>query len=446
MDKRIDRLRRRQQRLWRKSASTILSLHYNLALLVAFLTIVILGTFWILVDQKLEKHLILNAQSYGYGISRYSSTDLKDLLLSDDKKTQQSYMQRLTADPIINEALLYDNLGTLLAVSSIISETNKDAGTTDKSNTLIILEDIIHDQKRLGMIQLEINRTTQEAPIQKLLNLLAIFTVVMMILTTFIAWLVTRRLTRSLRQLFKVPVNTPEENSVEDFDVGSELKLLLESTSNDLDSPAPVSRAERSGIHQLLALDSVAESSDVIIMNLRLPHLADWLKPDRGTPNVQLLRKLDRLLIMTIHSQQGHLLNFDGMTAQACFGLNGKVSAAVYKAVSCCQLLKIQLDEISLNPKFCLRKEERLLIRHMKRTPVAIPIHDHDVEPDLLFSSNKLWLILNKNISEDKRLLDQITLKRINEDWMSIKEVHPTAQSMIERQLTWIRYLLTNAE
>jgi len=397
------------------------------------------------VDQKLERHLLENARIHGYSITRYASSDLKQLISSEDTSAQKRYLQRLIDDPFVMEAQLYDNKGTLLAKSTLIEQENNQPFNFDEQNVMTLLEDIILNEKRIGIIQLKIDRHRIEAPIQKLLNTLAIITVVIMILAIITAWLVSRRLTRSLRKLLKFPINTPEDNAIKNLDVSSELKLMLESSSSTMGSPAPVSRAEESGIHQLLAADSVAESADVIILRLHLCDLATWLKPDSGTPNVHLLRQLDRLLILTIHSQQGHLLSFDGITAQACFGLDGNLSSASYRAASCSLLLKTLLGELLLNPKICLRKEERLLIRHMKRTPVAIPIHALEEETDFFFSNDKLWLLLHKSITEDQRLQEQVKLTRFDQNWMTIEQTHPSAKAMIERQLTWIRYLLSNS-
>jgi len=184
----------------------------------------------------------------------------------------------------------------------------------------------------------------------------------------------------------------------------------------------------------------------VIILKLYISDLAKWLKSTSGSPNVDLLRQLDRLLIVTIHSQQGHLLSFDGITAQACFGLDGNLSSATFRAASCSLLLKRLLDELSLEPKICLRKEKRLLVRHMNRTPVAIPIHKADDEPVSLLSDSNLWVLLHKSIYDDRRLLEQLRLKDYNKNWKTIKETRPSAQSMMERQLTWIKYLLSQTE
>ncbi|PCJ50250.1 MAG: hypothetical protein COA74_03230 [Gammaproteobacteria bacterium] len=461
MDKKFDRLRRQQQRLWRKAAVSILSLHHNIAILMAFLMITVLGIFWVLVDQKLEDHLIDNARAYGYGISQYSTTDLKELILSEDKASQELYLHRLTADPLILEARLYNQLGTLLAITPAINTQQADPNlTTDNligdsvgnsfgksiepknGNSLTLLEDIKDGTQALGILQLEIDRNLQEAPTHKLLNLLAIFTVVMMIIAVILVWFITKRLTRSLRKLLKFPINSPEEKIIHNLDVGSELKHMLESSTSTSDSPAPVSRAEESGIHQLLAADSIAKSGEVIILRLYLPELSKWLKPASGAHNVGLLRKLDRLLIMTIHSQQGHLLSFDGITAQACFGLDGNLDSAVYRSVSCSLLMENLLTELSLSPKISLRQEQRLLIRHMKRTPVAIATTIYNDDKELLLPEQQPWLVLHDNISQDKRLADQMMLSKITQNWHTIDEITLAAQSMIERQLTWIRYLL----
>ena len=442
MDKKFDRLRRQQQRLWRKAAVSILSLHHNLAVIVAFLMIIILGTFWLLVDNKLDKHLSLNARTYGYGIARYSSPDLKELIKSNDQQAQQKYLQRITADPLIIEALLFDRLGAELAKSTTNNDKGNDVISTHE--TMSLLEDIIEDNQRVGILQVIIHQEALQAPVTKILNQMAIFIVVMMLLSTIIAWFITKILTKSLRKLLKFPIDTPEDDAMDRLDVSSELKLMLETSSFSSNSPAPVSQAEESGLHHLLAADSIAESAEVITLRLCLPDLSSWLKPDIGTPNVKLLRKLDRLLIMTIHSQQGHLLSFDGITAQACFGLDGHSSAAVYRAVSCSLLLKTLLEELSLKPKICLRREERLLIRHMKRTPVAIPIHSTEDDTELLYSDDKIWLLLQNKITDDQRLIEQMQLVDVANGWMTIKEINQTAQSMIERQLSWIRYLLIN--
>ncbi|MFT5452033.1 MAG: hypothetical protein ACI9N9_001520, partial [Enterobacterales bacterium] len=284
----------------------------------------------------------------------------------------------------------------------------------------------------------------QEAPIHKLLNILAIITVTMMIAAVLFAWLITKRLTKSLRKLLKFPINSPEEKIIQNLDVGSELKLMLESSTSTSDSPAPISRAEESGIHQLLAADSVAKSGDVVILKLYLPELAKWLDTTSGGHYVRRLRELDRLLIMTIHSQQGHLLSFDGITAQACFGLDGNSDSAVYRSVSCSLLLKHLLADLSLSIKVSLRKEQRLLVRHMKRTPVAIATSLFEDDKECLLSQGQHWLLLHNNISHDRRLLDQMSLSNITQNWLAIEHLNKAAQSMIERQLTWIKYLLAD--
>ena len=474
MDKKFDRLRRKQQRLWRKAAVSILSLHHNIAILIAFLMIAVLGIFWVLVDQNLEEYLIDHARGYGYGISRYSSNDLKDLMLSSDTESQKLYLQRLTNDPLIIEARLFDQLGSILAISSstdsleveeqaddiqdnipeLSTDSDSDnvldkqdiasAAKLNYKDTLTLLEDIKDGQQRLGTLQLEIDRAIQEAPIHNLLNVLAIITVTLMISAVIFAWLITKRLTKSLRKLLKFPINSPEEKIIQNLDVGSELKLMLESSTSTSDSPAPISRAEESGIHQLLAADSVAKPGEVIILKLYLPDLAKWLDTTSGGHNVRLLRKLDRLLIMTIHSQQGHLLSFDGITAQACFGLDGNLDSAVYRSVSCSLLLKHLLEDLSLSIKVSLRREQRLLVRHMKRTPVAIATTLFEDDKECLLSQEQPWLLLHNNISHDRRLLDQMSLSNITPNWLAIEELNKAAQSMIERQLTWIKYLLAD--
>jgi uncharacterized membrane protein affecting hemolysin expression len=468
MDKTFDRLRRKQQRLWRKAAVSILSLHHNIAILMAFLMITVLGIFWVLVDQNLEEYLVDHVRGYGYGISRYSSDDLKDLILNSDTESQKLYLQRLTSDPLIIEARLFDQLGSILAISSntdnleveeqadeIIDKNQElstdvdkqySASTTKKNykETFILLEDIKDAQQRIGTLQLEIDRAIQEAPIHKLLNILAILTVSMMIAAVIFAWLITKGLTKSLRKLLKFPINSPEEKVIHNLDVGSELKHMLESSTATSDSPAPISRSEESGIHQLLAADSVAKSGDVIILKLYLPELSKWLDTTSGGHNVRLLRKLDRLLIMTIHSQQGHLLSFDGITAQACFGLDGNLDSAVYRSVSCSLLLKHLLADLSLSIKVSLRKEQRLLVRHMKRTPVAIATSLFEDDKECLLSEGQPWLLLHNNISNDRRLLDQMSLINITQNWLGIENLNQAAQSMIDRQLTWIKYLLAD--
>lgn len=444
MDKKIDRLRRQQQRLWRKAAASILSLHSNIAILLAFLMIIVLGTFWALIDHKLEKHLLGNAQTHGYSITRYALDDLSELITSGDIASQEKYLQRLTNDRLVIDARLFDYQGTLLAKSNLLTQTNDNILST-KSETLTLLEDIKQNDIRIGILQIKIDRQRVETPVQKLLNSLAMLTVGMMIIAIIIAWLISKRLTRPLRQLLKFPINTPEDHFNENLDVGSELKLMLESSSDSTGAPAPVSKAEQSGIHQLLAADSVAESAEVVILKIYLCDLTNWLKPDTGTPNVHLLRQLDRLLILTIHSQQGHLLSFDGITAQACFGLDGDLASAAFRAASCSLLLKTLLEELTLQPKMCLRKEERLLIRHMKRTPVAIPIHSIEEETNPLFADNTLWLLLHKSINDDPRLLEQMQLVEFNQNWKMLDEVNHTAQAMLDRQLTWIRYLMSDS-
>ncbi len=443
MEQKIDRLRRQQQRLWRKAAVSLLSLHQNITILIAFLMITVLGILWVMLEHKLDHQMSKNARNYGYGISRYAAADLKDLILSKDEKNQNLYLARLTNDPLIVEAILYDALGVVLAKQS---QGSVNAETSINTKTQILLEDINVDGQRIGIVQLKIDQALQQEPINNLMRRISFTTVAMMIIMTFVAWLLAKRLTRSLRKLIRLPLNSPQEKSITNIDISGELRLMLESTTSSSDSPAPVSRAEESGIHQLLAADSVTEMGNLIVMKLCLPDLSSWLKPETGTPNVHLLRQLDRLLIVTIHSQQGHLLNFDGITAQACFGLDGDMKTATFRAVSCCLLLNILLEEISLSPKVCLREEERLLIRHMKRTPVAIPIHSADDENERIALSDKNWLLLNKNIIQDERLLEQMELVEVSENWSSIKETHKNAQSMIERQLAWIRFLLENTE
>jgi len=448
MDKKLDRLRRQQQRMWRKSARSILLMHQNITILIAFFMITILGILWVMLENKLDHHLTNQTRTYGYGISRYASTDLERLILTKNTKAQKNYLIRITNDPFIIEATLFDDLGVILATHSSHPETtNESTQQSLQSQTRqTLIEDILSDDKRVGILQLVMDQEQQNRPIRKLMNRISLSTVVMMIVTTFLAWLLAKRLTYPLRKLIKMPMDSPDDTGITSIDVSSELRLMLESTTASSDSPAPVSRAEEAGIHQLLAADSITEPGNLIVMKLCLPDLSTWLKPDSGRPNVRLLRQLDRLLIVTIHSQQGHLLNFDGITAQACFGLDGNMDTAVYRALSCSLLLHQLLNEISLSPKVCIRDEERLLIRHMNRTPVAIPIHSLDDENERMQLSSEHWLLLNKNISRDKRLLEQIELVNISDNWSSIKNTHYKVDSMIERQLTWIKFLLENSK
>ena len=102
------------------------------------------------------------------------------------------------------------------------------------------------------------------------------------------------------------------------------------------------------------------------------------------------------------------------------------------------------LTDLTLSPKISLRREQRLLIRHMKRTPVAIPTTIYADDKELLLSKQQPWLILHNNICHDKRLIDQMSLSKSTENWQTIDEITLAAQSMIERQLTWIRYLLVD--
>ncbi|MCP4411575.1 MAG: hypothetical protein GY808_03260 [Gammaproteobacteria bacterium] len=446
MTNKLDRLKRIQQRLWRKAAASILSLHHNLVIILSFLLITAFGSFWIFIDQKLETQLLKSITENGYSISRYAAADLRPLILSKDKQSQESYLNRLTSHPLIISARLFDHQGALLTENHASSEKS-----SIESDILTLLEDIYglhftdqqNDQKRIGILQLQMDKARQKKPIQTLMDTIAIITIIVMVLSIIIAWFVSKHLTKPLRNLLKSPINAPGKGIIEKLDVATELKLMLESSSSIYDSPAPVSNAEASGIHQLLSVDSVAEIGEVIILKLYLSDLAKWLTPASGSPNVQLLRRLDRLLIVTIHSQQGHLLAFDGITAQACFGLDGNLSSATFRATSCSILIKELLRELTLEPRICLRKEERLLIRHMKRTPIAIPIHDTDDMPSTLFTNNNHWLLLHKSLYDDPRLLEQIRLEEHDYQWKTIQETQASAQAMMERQLTWIKHLLS---
>jgi len=446
MDKKIDRLKRQQQRKWRKAAVSILSLHHNLVIVLSFLMVVVFGSLWLFMDQKLESQLLKNIRSYGYSITHYAATDLRPLILSEEKNSQKQYLRRLTDHPLILTAHLFDHQGTLLAESVATNQGDTNHVSLNDFDTLTLLEDLYFDGNSIGILQIKMDRTKQEKPVQELLESIAIIIVFTMMLAILVAWLASRRLTKPLRQLLNLPIDVPQLEAIEKLDVASELKLMLESSSTVSGAPAPVSNAEASGIHRLLSVDSVTEIGEVIILKLYLCDLAKWLKPDSGSPNVELLRKLDRLLIVTVHSQQGHLINFDGITAQACFGLDGNLKAAAFRAASCSLLLKQLLDEMSLLPKICLRKEKRLLLRHMKRTPIAIPLHTTDDDPTSLFSDTNLWILLHKSLYNDHLLLEQIRLKQHDEDWKTIRETRPSAQSMMERQLTWIRHLLSQKQ
>jgi len=449
MTDKLDRLKRTQQRLWRKAAASILSLHHNLVIILSFLLIIVFGSFWIFIDQKLEAQLLQNITDNGYSISRYAASDLRPLILSSDKQSQVTYLERLTNHPLFISARLFDHQGALLT-ESVASNDNPPM----EADTLTLLEDIYglqnnqqqNGHSRIGILQLEMDRTSQKKPIQQLLDTIAIITIIVMVLSIVIAWLVSKRLTKPLRSLLKSPIDAPGKGIIEKLDVTTELKLMLESSSSIYDSPAPVSNAEASGIHHLLSVDSVAEIGEVIILKLYLCDLAKWLTPASGSPSVKLLRQLDRLLIVTIHSQQGHLLAFDGITAQACFGLDGDLTSATFRAASCSLLIKELLRDLTLEPRICLRKEERLLIRHMNRTPIAIPIQDTDDKPSTLFADNSHWILLHRSLYDDHRLLEQIRLDEYNQEWKTIKETRPSAQAMMERQLTWIQYLLSETE
>ncbi len=446
MDKKFDRFKRQQQRLWRKAAASILSLHHNLVISLSFLIIILFGILWVFINQKLEHQLLQNVRAYGYYVTQFAATDLKQLIVDDDTQLQEKYLQRLVEYPLIKTARLFNHQGSLLANSLSDSPRKNKPSIINESNSLILLEDINLKQKRIGILQLEMDRTSLEKPIHNLLETISIISVLTMAIAILIVWLLTRRLTQPLRKLLDFPIDEPQNGAIEEVDISSELKLMLENSASVNASPAPISSAEASGIHQILSVDSVAERGEVIILRLYISDLAKWLKLDSGNPNVDLLRQLDRLLIVTIHNQQGHLLNFDGITAQACFGLDGDLSSATFRAASCSLLLRTLLEEIGLDLKISLLKEERLLVHHMKRTPVTIPIHIIDDEPVALFSNSYFWIILHKNIFEDRQLLEHIRLQSFDDNWKTISEIRQSAQSMLERQLAWIKYLLSQSE
>jgi len=435
MESSYTRLKRIQQRIWRRAANALLMLNQHLTISLSFIVIIVFGVFWIVLEQKLEQHLFNNAQNYGYGVARYASTDLGQLLIDNDSKGQSEYLKRLVNSPLIESASLYNQQGALL------TEQFKSESSTDKSIRYItLLQDIESEQGRLGILKIKLDRTQQEAPIKELMNNLAMIAVILMILSSVAAWFIAQFLIKPVNRLFSQPLTRPDSEKVEQLDVAEELQQILEKSGYNNKSPAPISEMESAGIHKILAVESNAIETNLIILHLYLSDLPQWIDSRRKSDVVPKLREIDRRILVSVHGQSGVLLNFDGLNATASFDLTDAVDNPEFKALSCAQLLIELMTEIGVQAKVHIKRENRILLKHRHRTPIAVPLVQSDHE--ITFAHQTKDLLIHKSLQQSLIDTKHIELEKLSNDWYGLCGQSDSAKSMLQRQKDWTQYLL----
>jgi uncharacterized membrane protein affecting hemolysin expression len=417
-----------QQKLWRKAANSILSLPYNLALIIAFSLIFLLTIQWLAIESELRSQMQPQTREVALQLVNYSQDELIQAVNDNNAEMAQSLLDKLVNHQLIAGSTLYDQQGITLAESML---------DTLPSATQTILFDL-SNERNLGTLKLMLDENFFNEQLEHSLNKLTMVSLLLMLGAVFCALLLAKKLTAPVTKLLSYPLNDPDELTVEHLDVKSELKQLLETADSNYSAPAPVSTAEDAGIHHLLATDSVSKLASVISLEISFKNFSSWISPESGTPNIHQLRALDKLLILTIHSQQGHLLNFKGQVAEACFALDGDIDNAPYRAVCCAYLLTELLAELGLECQFTIRQEQRLLIHHQKRTPVAIAL-EPSTESDIKLNAS---ILIDQHLLSNPILQEQFDCSTTEQQWAVVAAPSANAQTLLARQLSWIRYLL----
>ena len=417
-----------QQKLWRKAATSILALRYNISIALSFALILVLAIQWLLLEQYLQREMTRQTQSYGYQMAGLVSPELSKSMANEDLNTTSSLLKQMTLDPAIYSATLFDASGQIFASHSV--------EVIPEDGTRTLLYEL--DQNKLsGVLKLIIDEQSTGRFISDTLNKLTLYTIITAFLAIGIAWLLAIRMTAPVQKLLNTSLNDPDEANIEQLDISQELRQLLESPTNQTQAPAPVSAAEESGIHHLLASDSVARHADVVCLQIQIDNFNAWLEPKSGTPNIHLLRTLDRLLILTVHSQQGHLLSFQGAQSEACFALDGQFETAAYRAICCALMLERQLDELGLQSRFILKSENRLLIHHLKRTPVAIATQ----ATSSTFPAGAWRIIIDEGLTQNPYVQEHFNLVDKSGNWYQLSGQSHSVDKLLERQLSWLNYL-----
>ena len=429
-----NRLKRIQQTIWRKAANALLMLQQHVTISLSFMVIIIFGVFWIVFEESLESHLFDNARNYGYGVAQYANEDLGNMLLANNSDEQQRYLERLVQSPVIETASVFDKSGLLQ--SSVSGEPDT---TQDKSQLITLLHDIIIDEQRVGILKLTLNRAEQEKPIQAFMNELSLMAVMLMILATVLAWYLAKLLIKPINRLFSLPLEAPDTEAVESLDVADELKDILQRSGRMNQSPAPISEIESSGIHKLLAVEASAVKKEVVILYLTTKDMKNKYEMFTDTHIVSMLREFDRRLLVSVHGQSGMLLYFDGITATASFGMDDTMPNPEFSALSCALLLIDLMKEIDIKVNVHILREQRIILKHRQRMPVAVPI---DAKFHQLPNPPEHRLFIHDSLVPELQATAQLRLVKNSEHWYGLDKMSQEAYALFLRQKDWTQYLL----
>ncbi len=428
-----NRLKRMQQAIWRQAANALLMLQQHVTTSLAFMVILAFGVFWIVFEKTLQDHLFENARNYGYGVAQYVSDDLSRSLLADDRESQKLYLERLVDSPLIETASLFNKAGLLQLT------VNQQASTSSADDLITLLHDIESDSERVGILKITLNRAAQEAPIQSFMNQLAFMALGLMIVAIILAWYIAKLLVRPINRLFSLPLEAPDSDAVESLDVADELKDILQRSGQMSHSPAPISDIESSGIHKLLAVEANAVKKDVVILYLTTLDMKQKYDMLSDTHIVSILREFDRRLLVSVHGQSGMLLNFDGITATASFGMDETIPNPEFNALSCALLLIDLMKEIDVKVNVHIIREHRIILRHRQRMPVAMPL---DTQLRQLPDPPEHRLFIHESLVEDLQATAQLTLVQNSDSWHGLDTMSKEAHALFLRQKDWTSYLL----
>jgi uncharacterized membrane protein affecting hemolysin expression len=426
-----NRLKRMQQRVWRRAANALLMLNQHVMISLSFLVIIVFGVFWIIFEQELEDHLFNNARNYGHGVAQYASGDLARLLSANTNDEQKAYLERLVNTPLIVSATLYDASGRLLAEAD-------NATTGEPEQHITLLHDINNQETRLGILKITLNRAAQEAPIQSFMNRLAFMAVGLMIIASILAWYVGRLLTRPINRLFSLPLEAPDSEAVESLDVSQEIKDILVRTGEMNKSPAPISEMESSGLHKLLAVDASASRKKIVIVSFYLYDLKKWFEDHTDKDIVRKLREIDQRLLVTTHGQMGIVTHFDGITASACFGMVDDVVNPGYKALSCAMIVQELFAEIHVQVQIKIQEENRIILRHRHRMPLSVPYEEIQQQQPAVANN----ILIHEPVAPELVATNQVNLVSAEGPWLTLESMSESARSLYTRQKEWTQYLL----
>ena len=173
-------------------------------------------------------------------------------------------------------------------------------------------------------------------------------------------------------------------------------------------------------------------------MTLHLHDFEAWVDSHSKPAVVERLRQIDQRVLVGVHGQSGIVVQFNGISATACFGISDEDENPDYKAFSCAYILMELLTEIGIDISIHIYREQRIVLKHRHRSSVAMPMETfEDPQPNRDYK-----ILLHDNVAQRLAPTGQVGMERVTDYWMTPESMSESANALHERQLNWTRYLL----